>query len=189
MFITNRDIINNLSLDGRFKSVCKKIAKHQYLADELYQEFFLLLCEITDDRLVEAKSGGYLEVYCIGIIHHIWSNRIRVKKYSNGSTSSLFNWSNISMTFDAISSIEWDSNLDEEILFDSNYESIKNQIEKDLSSSDRNEWFRASVFVQSNNVCKNPREFAKKSKIPYNVVLKNNKLYKEKLREKCLMLR
>lgn len=173
------------------------------MADELYQEFFLSLCELKDDRLIQAKEGGFLEVYCISIIHHIWSNRGRVKRYSNGRTSPLFECNDITISDPSIpvnkrylKKTQSEGFIDFELEDDSDqyaneidhaYSEVMEQVERDLSGDDRNEWFRASVFLQLNTNFKNAREFSIKSKIPYNVVREANQLYKQKLKDKCRM--
>ena len=109
--MTNVDIIESLSKDNRFKSICKKIAKKPHLADDLYQEFFLSLLEIKDERLIEAKKGGYLEVLCVGIISNIWGKRYRVKTYVNGSTSTLYEMCEFHNYIDAETRLEDVSSL------------------------------------------------------------------------------
>lgn len=196
--ITTKAIIESLTKDGRFKSVCKSIAKKPYLADDLYQEFFLALCEIKDNRLVEAKEGGYLEVLCVGVINNIWGKRYRVKMRDVGQTHPLHEHCN---SMKSIQSEGPDHNMSRvknirdvipehhmadvsEPYEENDPEEVKKALEKSMNSADPSERFRARVFYYSIFKYKNPRQFAINSGIPYNICLEANNIYKEKLRQK-----
>lgn len=197
--MTNVDIIESLSKDNRFKSICKKIAKKPHLADDLYQEFFLSLLEIKDERLIEAKKGGYLEVLCVGIISNIWGKRYRVKTYVNGSTSTLYEMCEFHKTItieerlpssnseNRISEVfeehlpesteEYDFNRDlNEIL-------LHHVIDKYKESRNETERFEARVFYHSTFKYKNPKQFSRASEIPYLVCLRAYKRFKTKVKE------
>lgn len=196
--MTNVDIIESLSKDNRFKSICKKIAKKPHLADDLYQEFFLSLLEIKDERLIEAKKGGYLEVLCVGIISNIWGKRYRVKTYVNGSTSTLYEMCEFHNYIDAETRLEDVSSLiagktNEEHLpestdeydFDRDLNEIllHHVIDKYKESRNETERFEARVFYYSKFKYKNPKQFAIASEIPYLVCLRAYKRFKTKVKE------
>lgn len=190
MNIDTRQIIEELSKQLKYKSICIKIAVRHDLADDLYQEFFLSLLNIKDDRLILAYEGKYLEVFCYGIIHNIWSMRGRCKKYEKGSTSPLYNATdniyNLDM-FDDVEVIDVPDYLDPHTLLEIMEEShitkddIIKQVERDKTSTDRTTMFRAHVFYQSMFNFKNPRKFAEVSNIPYRVVLHSFNEYKSHL--------
>ena len=196
--MTNVDIIESLSKDNRFKSICKKIAKKPHLADDLYQEFFLSLLEIKDERLIEAKKGGYLEVLCVGIISNIWGKRYRVKTYVNGSTSTLYEMCEFHNYIDAETRLEDVSSLiagktNEEHLpestdeydFDRDLNEIllHHVIDKYKESRNETERFEARVFYHSTFKYKNPKQFSRASEIPYLVCLRAYKRFKTKVKE------
>ena len=196
--MTNVDIIESLSKDNRFKSICKKIAKKPHLADDLYQEFFLSLLEIKDERLIEAKKGGYLEVLCVGIISNIWGKRYRVKTYVNGSTSTLYEMCEFHNYIDAETRLEDVSSLiagktNEEHLPESTEEYDFNRdlneillhhiIDKYKESRNETERFEARVFYHSTFKYKNPKQFSRASEIPYLVCLRAYKRFKTKVKE------
>ena len=196
--MTNVDIIESLSKDNRFKSICKKIAKKPHLADDLYQEFFLSLLEIKDERLIEAKKGGYLEVLCVGIISNIWGKRYRVKTYVNGSTSTLYEMCEFHNYIDAETRLEDVSSLiagktNEEHLpestdeydFDRDLNEIllHHIIDKYKESRNETERFEARVFYHSTFKYKNPKQFSRASEIPYLVCLRAYKRFKTKVKE------
>lgn len=196
--MTNVDIIESLSKDNRFKSICKKIAKKPHLADDLYQEFFLSLLEIKDERLIEAKKGGYLEVLCVGIISNIWGKRYRVKTYVNGSTSTLYEMCEFHNYIDAETRLEDVSSLiagktNEEHLpestdeydFDRDLNEIllHHVIDKYKESRNETERFEARVFYYSKFKYKNPKQFSRASEIPYLVCLRAYKRFKTKVKE------
>lgn len=192
--MTNNDIIESLSKDNRFKSICKKIAKKPHLADDLYQEFFLSLLEIKDDRLIEAKEGGYLEVLCVGIISNIWGKRYRVKTYKTGNTSTMYEMCNF---YKVIRNTDHDSCLFDEVKEDHLPESqeeydferdlkeilLHHIIDKYKESRNETERFEARVFYYSKFKYKNPKQFAIASDIPYLVCLRAYKRFKNKVKE------
>jgi DNA-directed RNA polymerase specialized sigma24 family protein len=187
VIIETRQIIEELAKQPKYKSICIKIAVRQDLADDLYQEFFLSLLNIKDDRLTLAYEGKYLEVFCYGIIHNIWSMRGRCKKYENGSTSPLYNATDNIYNLDMFEDIEVLDHLDPHTALelleeaDISKEDIIKQVEKDKTSTDRTTMFRAHVFYQSMFNFKNPRKFAEVSNIPYRVVLHSFNEYKSHL--------
>jgi hypothetical protein len=175
------------------------------MADELYQEFFLSLCEINDNRLVEAKAGGYLEVLCVGVINNIWGKRFRVKTYANGSTNPLYDMScNMIQIVQVDVSEDFDSRLargarvmpemaipshdtydhDKDRRTQRATEQVKELIELAKNSENETERFRARVFDYSRSIYKNTRQFSKASKIPYNVCLESYNIFKENLKQK-----
>lgn len=169
------------------------------MADELYQEFFLALCETTDNRLIEAHAGGWLEVLCVGIINNIWGKRGRVKTYVNGQTSPLYelgNWT----THIKYEERDWqgedkypnevvESHIPggEEFDFDKAMRQekartqIKEMIEQAKESNNKDERFRARVFEYSTFTYKDPRKFSKASNIPYFVCWKATSDFKKQI--------
>ena len=194
--MTNVDIIESLSKDNRFKSICKKIAKKPHLADDLYQEFFLSLLEIKDERLIEAKKGGYLEVLCVGIISNIWGKRYRVKTYVNGSTSTLYEMCDFHKHISVQEQHSGGDNISEvteehlpesteEYDFDRDLNEIllHHIIDKYKESRNETERFEARVFYHSTFKYKNPKQFSRASEIPYLVCLRAYKRFKTKVKE------
>jgi hypothetical protein len=197
-----------LSRDGRFKSICKRLAKRPDKTDELYQEFFLALCEIRDNRLIEAHEGKYLEVFCVGAINNIWNKRFRVKTYANGSTSPLYELNNhtariINADIDDETGLYYSpdrmgcvpesmiaSPEDPEIdISPEAIDHMKELVELAKVSDDPTTRFRARVFDYSRNKYKNTRQFSKASNIPYNVCLESYNIFKEHLKQKLLSCR
>lgn len=156
------------------------------------------MCEIKNTSLIDAKNGGYLEVYCVGIINNIWKKRGRVKTYKNGSTSPLYEGNYI-----PILNKEEDDNeaqikdekhyLSEEVIPDESVEYdisrdidevlLHNLIDKYKESNDINDRFASRVFYYSKFKYKNVRQFAINSRIPYGVCLRAFESFKEKVKE------
>lgn len=187
-------IIEQLSKDARFRSICKQIAKKPHLAEDLYQEFFLSLCEIKDQRLEDASSGGYLEVFCVGVIHNIWKNRGRVKKNKNGNTSPLHELSGIMIVPGCVDDSDNRGGyiLDDHIpnnqeeydhLRDINEQRLHQLIERYKESEDLMDRFYSRVFYYSKFKYKNVRQFSVNSKIPYGVCLRAYESFKGKIKE------
>jgi hypothetical protein len=189
--MNHTEVINTIIHDDRYKSVCKRTAKKPHLSDDLYQEFILSVLEIKDDRLIRAKQGNYLEVFCISIINNIWSNRHRVRM-TIGKTNPLYEYSN---------SVDVSENLftkDESLNYDIDFlcTKVHKQIAKDITSSDIDTVFRSRVFYYSYSQMlpelagvkvkipiKNPRQYSEKVKIPYINIIKICNAYKHKLKK------
>lgn len=195
--ITHSEIIEKLSRDGRFKSICKKIAKKPDMADELYQEFFLAICETADSRLVEADTGGFLEVLCVGIINNIWGKRHRVKTYEKGSTHPLHEICNYTACIVREDNLDErdgrkhyrvfeqhlpggeEFDLDKAMKHERARDFVRELIEVNKESDDQSQRFRARVCEYSNLVYKNPRQFSRISGIPYRVCREANNQFKQ----------
>lgn len=191
----NGEIATQIYSDNRYKSVCRGLAKKPHLAKDLHSEFILAVLEIKDNRLIDAKEGGYLEVFCIGIINSIWKNRNRVKSYVVGTTSPLFEFtSTLETTEDYFDAPEPNYNYK----LDSFSKEVSKIISEDINSSDQDTMYNARVFyysynkqlpdVKEDNVklkieIDNPKQYAELSKIPYPTVIKSCNLVKEKLRK------
>lgn len=180
-------------------AICKQIAKRPHLADDLYQEFFLSLCEIKDDRLSNASDGGYLEVFCYGIISNIWGKRHRVKSYKTGSTSPLYElhnnakrilrddgeWMDVSKRSreSAIREDHLSDNREYDFNRDINEAMLHHIIEKYKESPKIDDRFRSRVFYYSRFKYKSVREFADASGIPHRTCARAFKSFKQTIKE------
>lgn len=153
------------------------MAKKPHLTDDLYQEFILSLLEIKDNRLIEAKEGMFLEVFCIGVINNIWGKKNRVKSYATSSTSPLFEYCN---TIELDESVHFES---QQIEYSYTYDYVKNVVDKEIDSNNKDTMYKARVFNYSYFEYKNPKVFSEKSKIPYQAVIKTCQQYKDKLKQ------
>lgn len=138
---------------------------------------FVNLCEITDDRLIKAKQGDYLEVFCVGIIYNIWGRRTAIKRYETGSTSDMVMLCDMFLHEDKMPHVSTDPVFD--------IEEIEQLIEDARNSKDPSTRFRAGVFYHSRQTFKNPYQFSQHSKIPYDVVHKAYNRFKEEIKSKC----
>jgi hypothetical protein len=202
--VSTPQIIERLSKDGRFKTICRKLARKDYLADDLYQEFFLALCEVKDNRLVEAYENKYLEVLCVGIINNIWGKRNRVKTYSNGKTSPLYELTGAMWSFDfdpveaktGVESGKHEGNFknhhekmleDKSVSYDTSkdefLQEVRSLVGKSMNSDNENERFISRVFHYSAFKFKDIKEFSRQSKIPYGVCRRAYKEFKTKVEE------
>lgn len=188
MSVTNGEIIELIYKDDSYRGLCKKLAGKDHLAKDLHQEFALALLEINDDRLIRAYTGednegqSYLNVFCVGIINNIWGKRNRVKTYTVGTTSPLFEYTS---TFErpnpdrefALSTPTYNIRAD--------YVSTKAEelVKKDWDHPDKNEMYKARVFYYSYFQYKNPKQFSDTSGIPYSTVIKTCNHWRSKLRK------
>lgn len=172
------ELVIKIYNDGRYKSVCKDIAKRKELAEELHSTFILSVLEMKPEQktfLQTLSDSGNLEVYCIGIINRIWNNRNRVKSYEKGSTSPLFDYSstldikvNYGDSEDSLSPEEFFSKPTED--YNINIDYISNEarelIERECDSPNMARMYKARVFKYSYIENANPDQFSKKVKIP-----------------------
>jgi hypothetical protein len=74
------DILNELSKDAKIKEACKKIGYPNH--DDLYQELFIILCELHPDKLHEIYSNGYIHFWIVRTLINMTSpNGKFYKKY------------------------------------------------------------------------------------------------------------
>lgn len=184
-------LIEEIAKQKKYYPLCKLYAKGGTLTDDLHQEFLLRLCEIGQDKVTEAFNGGYLDWFCYDVVNNIWGKRNRVKCYKNGKTSPLFQLTNQSTDY-TFESPEPDYN----IMIDYHYKEIKNELERDINSSDIETNYKARVFtysvgltidggkVKEGGKFKNALQFSKKSGISYRSVYHSFIMYKDYLKNK-----
>jgi hypothetical protein len=164
----------------KYKAICRTIAKREHLADDLYQEFILRLLEQSDSKVNEAHEQGYLEWYCISIINSIWNQRNRIKTYTVGKTSPLFEYSNVIDTEFSFTQPTPTYDVD----FDYTQERALDIIKSEYDSPNNELMYTARVFFHSNYTFKNTRKFAEKSTIGYRSLIKTCTKYKKMLIDK-----
>lgn len=63
-----------------YKQICLKIANgNRHIADDLYQDFCLIILEAKEDKIKDVKEKGYFKFYCVSIIRNIYYQRTRKK--------------------------------------------------------------------------------------------------------------
>lgn len=204
--MSNGQIVEKIYKSGNFRGLCVKIAKHQDLADDLYSEFLKSLLEMAPEKLEEVSKQDYFNVFCVGIINNIWGMRDRVKTYKVGTTSPLYKYSSsfetVKTTYIVSSDggkkklgyeyYEEDKEVHDVIDVTEDYDFTIDYKSKDMEDILLNEWnnenrdkmFQARVFYYSYIEHKNPKQFSKKTGIPYYVVINAINRMKETLRKK-----
>ena len=179
------EIINEIYSFGKYKSICKGLAKNPLLSEELHSEFIKEICEpINELKLIKAKTGGYLVIYCVGIINNIWNNRHRVKCYQNGTTSPLFEFSNGEISDSDFLTESPDYNY----VLDTQYKEALKIIDKERKNPDMSKWYEANVFYQSTLVCKNQRQLALKTGITEMAISNAYRSFAKKLKNEILKI-
>jgi hypothetical protein len=117
-------------------------------------------------------------VFCVGVIHNVWSRKDRLKSYANGSTHPLTELSNSTVS---IGNERAERMLSEDLIqdqgedydcgIDLKLDAVKKIIDQEKNSNDKAKAYKAKVFYYSHYKFKNPRQFSIHSKIPYNAVL------------------
>jgi hypothetical protein len=153
--MTHDKVIEVIISNDSYLKYCHKLASPRtHIAEDLYQETILAICETKDDRFVKAHKDGYLSPFVIKTIRNIWLKRNTFKQHTDGSTSPLMEYANTLQNVDAfdfdrtyINQISKDYDPTADIVF----EAAKKIIAKD-SDSDRMEIrYRARVYNHSNN--------------------------------------
>lgn len=180
VYVTNGEIVEKIYKREDYKSLCKSLARKPHLAEELHSTFILELLEIKDDRLIKAEQEGYLDTYCVGIIHHVWNKRNRVKTYIVGHTSPLFEYSSTLET-----TKDYFHQPDEPYEFEYDYvkKEVEEIIQKDWDNPNKSKMYSARVFYYSHLKYNGPGEFSEKSGIPYMAVWQTCRRYKKVLRK------
>jgi hypothetical protein len=57
------NVLNEPSKDAKIKEACKRIGYPNH--DDLYQELFIILCELPKDKLNEIYSNGYIHYWVV----------------------------------------------------------------------------------------------------------------------------
>ncbi len=186
-------LIDQIARDGRYLSICKKLAKREHLADDLLQEFRLAICEMGNEKL--EKHREHIEIFCVGIINNIWnkySNQLTIKKNVNGATSPLFEFSKY-----AVENPVFVSTGTYDVKVDYIYKWAKDQIERDIVSKDTTTMAKSRTFayslgykinpnngkIEEGGKFKNARDFSIQLKGEYHTVYKQYKSYQKRLKE------
>lgn len=61
-----KQIIDDLAKDDRIKNACKKIGQQDW--EDLYQELFLILCEMEEGKLIQIEAKGYLHFWIVRVL-------------------------------------------------------------------------------------------------------------------------
>lgn len=188
--MTQKHIIDTIVKDKRYIGICKKIVgkSKQHLSDDLYQELILSILECKDDRFNKAYNENRLEVYLYGTATYLWSRNNQVRYCGEHNTSVFFEHN---LSIDSLNLQIVDSGYNYEL--DELENKLISIIKKDCDSQEMCTRYKARVFNLSNDDiakidviegCKNPRQFAESSKIPYSAVWKVCNEYKKSLKQR-----
>ena len=100
--MTHQRVIEIIISNDSYLKYCHKLASPRtHIAEDLYQETILAICETKDDRFVKAHKDGYLSPFVIKTIRNIWLKRNTFKQHTDGSTSPLMEYANTLQNIDA----------------------------------------------------------------------------------------
>ena len=183
------EYVEHIFKTEKFKGLCIQKAKHKYLADDLHSEFIEALLN-SEEAFNKAYKEGYIDVYCVGIIHNIWGKKDRVKIHYDGKTSPLFNYSStleIPESEDNEVYLEYFKEPTQEPCISYDYKYIEktatNILEREVNHPNNDRMYKARVFYYSTYVYKSPSEFSKRSGIPYMNVYMTWKRFKEQFKK------
>lgn len=72
----NREqIINEIAHAKDLPNICRKVAKGDDRAKDLFQHLILNLLEMPDEKLFDIYNRGNLRVYCLGFVYRSWYSK------------------------------------------------------------------------------------------------------------------
>ena len=89
--MTKELLIKKLNSDEELRGFCKKLCGRTDLHNDLYQEFMLVVCEETEDKLMETYVKGLINFYCVRVILNINNKKYRLRR--DGVQNTLLNLS------------------------------------------------------------------------------------------------
>lgn len=178
---TINEYVEAIFREGRFKNLCKKIAKDPEKAEELHSEFIFKLLNEGDEILETAQN---IDNYCVAIIYNIWKDKDKIK-ITTGKTSPLFQYSStldvdVSYNFEGENDFEYFEPYNEEI--DYKYELVNKIIEREKESPNIKRMYQATIYQEAHKEHRGIKKFSENIKIPYFSVRKTIKEFKEILK-------
>ena len=67
----NREISKLITTDSFFSGYAKSFSNDEFIANEIYSEFLLKVCEMNQDKLQQLYDDGQLKYYCARIIKNV----------------------------------------------------------------------------------------------------------------------
>lgn len=159
-------IMNELANDGLYKEICKKYSSTKYLSDELHQEFFIVILEYNQEKIIEIYEKNQLRYFCVGIIRRMatsstspYYKKIRkpLMDISNGDNNEL------NLTETPNESDEYRDKLIRE-------ENILEKIKTILSAEEKKRpkfWYNKTLFEMYHYQGMSYRDIEKETKIPH----------------------
>lgn len=140
-------IINELTKEELYKDLCEGYTTNGYIADELYQEFFIVILEYDKDKICKMYDSNQLKYFCVGIIRRMirsktspFYNKIRKFDVISGEIGekSVINNNN--------NNSDYDDNLLEMRLLESNVLDKIEQCLRDEEIKNPKFWYSATLF-------------------------------------------
>jgi len=67
----NKEISKLITTDSFFSGYAKSFSNDEFIANEIYSEFLLKVCEMNQDKLQQLFDDGQLKYYCARIIKNV----------------------------------------------------------------------------------------------------------------------
>jgi len=67
----NKEISKLITTDSFFSGYAKSFSNDEFIANEIYSEFLLKVCEMNQDKLQQLYDDGQLKYYCARIIKNV----------------------------------------------------------------------------------------------------------------------
>lgn len=184
--LSKQQIIELVAANTHYNSICKKIAKD--LSEDLYQEFFVVLCEYAPEKIEGIYARGELKYFCVSLLYQMFHfkrtpfhRKFRKDVHFVELESKKFVYDEEFADMVYVDDILFISDQGYDFDTDTLLERIDDKLKSDLSSSESSEWYNAKIFslyMQEGS----SRKLAKKINIPYRSIAHTVKQYKEKLR-------
>lgn len=165
-------LLEEIIKDKRYKSLCNKLTKSSYIADDLYQDFILNCLERGHDYF-ENRFDTYAETnkFCMGIISNSYRNKNRLTSslfnlyYQEYSKKELLNFSDTYSRFEAYDMIN--EPIDDSISILDKLINEEGKNEKSIFDKLKNENKLDVALLVTSKTVKNFKTFCKEADIDY----------------------
>lgn len=165
--VNHKAIIDTIINHKPYKRYCDKLCNYRDIANDLYQEFFLIMWSKQEDELIKIYKSGGLESYCLCVIWN--SNRLRHRMSPNALN-------NIS---------DFGTELTNRIIEDEGYNhKIDQDFDRIMEFLEKDPYIKQDhVLVLLESINETVTSISKNSGVPLNTLKKNQKNIKDKIRE------
>jgi hypothetical protein len=160
----NKQTIINIIVNHKpYANYCKKLCFDRDIHNDLYQEFFLVIADKSEEILINAFNNNLLESYCLSIIYNLNLQRHRFMKVK-GNDNPLLEHCN------------YTTELSRHLIEDSYNHSIDDNYNRVMEFIKTNEQVKQSdVFVLFESLDNQIKQIAKDTDISYSTLRQGRK--------------
>lgn len=168
MILDKQTILNNLAKDYSIKEYCNLLCNYRDIANDLYQECFLRLSEIDDEKIIKIYNDGKIRAYATSTIHFLNLARKDKRQILNGNYNPFIELCN------ELTCLDFDLDNNEEETNTEKFDKVVKLLEKERVSD------CIILFESINN---NMKQMEKDLGIPYVTIRTKRKRIINKIKE------